>query len=290
MSNFILMTDSTSDLPISYCRENDIRIISLTYIIDGVDALDWDSRSDDYQDFYKQLSNGKLSTTSQINTSQYIDFMTPQLEVGKDILYIAFSSGLSGSYQSANVAVETLKENFPERNIRVVDTLGASVGEGLIVMKAAQMRAAGESLDTIADTITEIRLNMHHWFTVDDLNYLKRGGRLSSANALIGSMLNIKPVLFVNTEGKLIPYEKARSRKRAIKQLCKKFAEHLDMWDKGTIGICHSNCLEDAELLKSLLEKTAPCQEIIISSIGAVIGSHVGAGTLGLFFWADKRN
>jgi DegV family protein with EDD domain len=289
MADYVLMTDSTSDLPAAYCQKNGLAVIPLTYIIDGVARADNEGAADGYHSFYNQLREGKLSTTSQITAEEYLAFMTPILESGKDILYIAFSSGLSGSYEGALNAAETLKDRFPDRRMRIVDSFGASLGEGLLVMHAVKMRDAGESLDAVADWVLENRLNAHHWFTVDDLGHLKRGGRLSSSSAAIGTLLRIKPVLSVNTEGKLVPVEKARSRKKAIKTLFKKMADNIEGWDRGAVAISHGDCLEDALTLREMVEKAYPCEEIVISPIGAVIGSHVGAGTLALFFMSGPR-
>lgn len=289
MADYVLMTDSTADLPIAYRKENNIIVIPLSYIMNGVAKPDIMGEADEYRAFYDHLRQGKLSTTSQINTDQYIEFMTPILESGKDILYIAFSSGLSGSYECSLSAAETLQESFPDRKIRIVDSLGASMGEGLIVMYAAKMRDAGESMDEVADWVEANRLNMHHWFTVDDLGHLKRGGRLSSSSAMIGTLLSIKPVLCVNEEGKLIPVEKARSRKKAIKKLFEKMQDNAGQWDRGIVGISHSDCLDDARALQKMVEKEFGCKEIIVSCIGSVIGSHTGAGTLALFFMSGRR-
>jgi DegV family protein with EDD domain len=289
MADYILMTDSTADLPWEYYAAHEVKVISLSYNLDGVPGIDETAAADNYRAFYAQLRAGKQSTTSQITSEQYIEFMTPLLETGKDILYIAFSSGLSGSCDSAMHAAGTLQERFPERRVRVVDSLAASMGEGLLVAYAVKRRDAGESLDQVADWVESNKQNLHHWFTVDDLNHLKRGGRVSGSSAMIGTLLSIKPVLHVNEAGKLIPVEKARSRKKSIKKLFEKLVDNAAEWDHGLIGISHGDCLEDALYLKGLVEKEYACEEIIVSCIGSVVGSHSGAGTIAFFFLSGNR-
>ena len=289
MAEYVLMTDSTSDLPWEYYAENDITVVSLSYIIDGVVSTDEMAAQDHYQSFYAQLRSGKQSTTSQVNTEQFTAAMTPILESGKDILYIAFSSNLSGSCQSGIQAAKALGKRFPERKIRVIDSLSASLGEGLLVLYAVEMRDAGASLDAVGDWVENHKLKLHHWFTVDDLNHLKRGGRVSSASAMIGTLLNIKPVLHVNEEGLLIPVEKARSRKKAIKRLFEKLVENEAQWDHGWIAISHGDCLEDALTLKQMVEQKYTFEKIVVSHVGSVIGSHSGAGTLAFFFLSGPR-
>ena len=230
-----------------------------------------------------------VATTSAINPTGWEDAIEPILAAGRNALVITFSSGLSTTYQSAVIAAEELQAKYPERTVRVVDSLCASLGQGLLVWYACQKRDAGMSLDELTDWLEENKFRLCHWFTVDDLMYLKRGGRVSAATALVGTMLQIKPVLHVDDEGHLINVAKARGRKASIEALAKKLGELGLPGENSTVFISHGDCIEDAKLLETMLKERYGVQEAVIGYVGAVIGSHSGPGTLALFFLGSHR-
>ena len=249
-----------------------------------------DDRNDDsLKEMYDGLRSGQAAKTSAVNPSRWGEVIEPALSAGQDVLVLAFSSGLSTTYQSAVIAAEELGEKYPERTIRVVDTLCASMGQGLLVWYACKKRDEGLSLDALYSWVMENRLHLCHWFTVDDLMYLKRGGRISAATALVGTMLQIKPLLHVDDEGHLISMSKARGRKAAIDALVRKAQELGAGYDNSTMFISHGDCREDAEYLAQQLKEKCGVKEVVISYVGAVIGSHSGPGTLALFFLGSHR-
>ena len=248
-----------------------------------------DSVGDDIQEVYAALREGEVASTSAANPENWTSFMEPVLAAGEDLLILAFSSGLSTTYQSAVIAATDLAEKYPDRKIRVVDTLCASLGEGLLVHYACQKRDQGMDLDSLADWVESNKLNLCHWFTVDDLMYLKRGGRVSAATALVGTVLKIKPVLHVDDEGHLINVTKVRGRKAAIEMLANKMEETALPGENDYIMICHGDCLEDAQYLEKLLKERLGVKEVFIGYTGAVIGSHSGPGTLALFYLGNHR-
>lgn len=239
--------------------------------------------------FYNKLRAGVMSTTTQVNSEEFIQVFTPVLEAGDDILYIAFSSGLSGTCQSAHLAKKELEQKFPGRRIEVFDSLCASMGEGLLVYHAATRKNNGASLDEVLAWLKENVLHLCHWFTVDDLNHLKRGGRVSTATALVGTMLGIKPVLHVDDEGHLIPVSKVRGRKQSLDALVKKMEETaIDPQDQ-VIFISHGDCLEDAKYVARQVREKLGVKDVKINFIGPVIGAHSGPGTVALFFLGSSR-
>ena len=238
---------------------------------------------------YDGLRSGQAAKTSAVNPSRWGEVIEPALSAGQDVLVLAFSSGLSTTYQSAVIAAEELGEKYPERTIRVVDTLCASMGQGLLVWYACKKRDEGLSLEELYSWVMENRLHLCHWFTVDDLMYLKRGGRISAATALVGTMLQIKPLLHVDDEGHLISMSKARGRKAAIDALVRKAQELGAGYDNSTMFISHGDCREDAAYLAQQLKEKCGVKDVIISYVGAVIGSHSGPGTLALFFLGSHR-
>ena len=239
--------------------------------------------------FYAKLREGKMSTTSQINADEFTRTFEPILEAGEDVLYIAFSSGLSGTCQSAYIARDELKEKYPERKIYVFDSLCASMGEGLLVYQAALLKRAGTDVDSLYKWLGENVLKLCHWFTVDDLNHLKRGGRVSTTAALVGTMLGIKPVLHVDDEGHLIPVSKVRGRRQSLDARVQKMAETAIHPDEQTIFISHGDCLKDAEYVAEQVRSKFGVKNIQINSIGPVIGAHSGPGTVALFFFGTQR-
>ena len=238
--------------------------------------------------FYHLLRAGKTSTTAQINAHEFMEWADPILQAGEDILYLAFSSGLSGTFNSARLAAEELREQFPERTIEVIDTLQASMGEGLAVYYAACLKNEGKSLREVADWFVANRQSICAWFTVDDLMFLKRGGRVSGAAAVAGTLLGIKPVLHVDEEGKLIPMEKVRGRKASLDALVKHFAASTYDRSEQVVFVSHGDCLEDCRYVADKIAALG-VKRVCISTIGPVIGAHSGPGTVALFFRADKR-
>jgi DegV family protein with EDD domain len=270
-------------------KEN-ISFVSLSYIFGTENNKDDLGRTIDYSAFYARMRGGEMPSTAQINVGDYIEFFTPFLEKELDILYIAFSSNLSGSYNSSRIAMEELKEKYPNRKIAIVDSLCASMGEGLLVHLAKQKMNAGCSLDELAKWVEENKQKVCHWFTVDDLNHLQRGGRVSKAQAFIGTLMNIKPVLNVDENGKLIARDKVRGRKQALDALVEKMAKYAENPSEQTVFISHGDCLSDAEYVAGKIKERFGVQNVEIGFIGPVIGAHSGPGTVALFFLGKDRN
>lgn len=288
---FSILTDTSANLPAAFVREKEITVIPFSYHCDGQDYTCIDPEGFDAAAYYGAMRQGKRFTTSQITPQAYIDILRPMLEAGQEILFVGMSSGISGSYHSAELARSELLEDFPAAKLRLVDTLGASLGEGLLVMQAAELRAQGLSLDETADRLLALRAHMCQVFTVDDLMFLHKGGRLSGAAAVVGTVLNIKPILKGNEHGKIVTCGKVRSRKRAIEALAAKYDELVENAAEQTVGIAHADCAQDAEALQALLRRNDPPKEILTVDYEPVTGSHVGPGALALFFLshADVR-
>jgi DegV family protein with EDD domain len=286
---YILLTDSSCDLPSDYYKKHDIPFVSLEYTIDGVSYMDDAGVSVRYEDFYNRMRQGELSSTNMVNIGQYHSFFEPFLMQGKDILYLAFSSALSGSYASSVAAARELKEAYPDREILVVDSLCASLGEGLLLHYAIKLRDEGKSLRELYDWLENNKLHINHLFTVDSLMHLHRGGRLSITSAILGSLIGIKPVLNVSPQGSLVACGKVRGRQHAIERLESWMEELSSKKGYDTLMICHGDCIEEANFLADLLKKKFKVGEILINHIGPVIGSHVGPGTIGLFFMDKLR-
>lgn len=288
MRQYRLITDSTADLTASYLEERNIGVVCLSYLINGVETRD-ELKVESHRKFYAAMRENAVPITAQVTSDQFIEYFQPELEKGYDIVYVAFSSGLSGTCQGAQVAAKELKERFPERKIFVCDTLAASMGEGLIVHEAANLRDSGYSAEALYQWLEENKMNMKHWFTVKDLSYLFRGGRCSATSAFVGTLMDIKPVLDVNNEGKLIPRDRVKGRKRSIKAMMEHMREEIVNPDGQTVAISHGDCIEDAEFLASLIREEFKIKDIIINYVGSVIGAHSGPGTLALFFWGNPR-
>jgi DegV family protein with EDD domain len=248
-----------------------------------------DSVDEGLQEIYAGLRNGEATSTSAVNPDGWASVMEPALAQGNDVLVLAFSSGLSTTYQSAVIAAEELQEKYPERKIRVVDTLCAALGQGLLVWYTCKQRDAGLTLDELADWVEQNKLSLCHWVTVNDLMHLKRGGRINATTAVVGTMLQIKPIIHVNNEGKLINVGKARGRKAAMQILVDKMKELGQGYDNSTVFITHGDCLEDGQLLKQMVLEQTDAKEVFLGNLGAVIGSHAGPGTLALFFLGSQR-
>ena len=285
--DFQIITDSCCDFPTPMYGQLGLTFVPLTVEFRG-NTFD-DKNDDTLKDMYQGLRAGEVAKTSAVNPSRWSQAMEKALAAGKDVLVLAFSSGLSTTYQSAVIAAEELKDAYPDRKIQVIDTLCASMGEGLLVWYACKKRDEGLSLDEVAQWVLDNRLHLCHWFTVDDLMYLKRGGRISAATALVGTMLQIKPLLHVDDEGHLINMTKTRGRKAAIDAMVKKAQELRAGYDNSTMFISHGDCLSDAEYLSRQLKEKCGVKDVVISYVGAVIGSHSGPGTLALFFLGSHR-
>lgn len=290
MAEYQIITDSTTDLSAEMIREMDLQVIPLCYVIDGKTChnIPGGGEMTDHE-FYELLRAGKMSTTAQINVEEFITYFSAVLEQGKDVLYLAFSSGLSGTCQSALIAKNELAEKYPDRRIEVFDTLCASMGEGLLVYHAAAKKQAGQSIDEVLAWLRENVLRLCHWFTVDDLNHLKRGGRVSAATALLGTALGIKPVLHVDNEGHLINVSKARGRRQSLDALVKRMEETAIDPAEQVVFISHGDCLEDAEYVAKQVKEKLGVREVKINFIGPVIGAHSGPGTVALFFLGEHR-
>ena len=287
MSDYKIITDSGCDLPRTMLSQLDVEIVPLIMNIRGR-AME-DSVDEGIEEMYDLLRAGEAASTSAINPARWGEKMEEFLLQGKDVLVLTFSSGLSTTHQSAVIAANELQEKYPQRKILVVDTLAASLGQGLLVWYTCKMRDAGMSVEELATWVEENRNNLCHWFTVDDLMYLKRGGRVSAATALVGTMLQIKPVLHVDGEGRLVSKAKTRGRKASIQALAEKAAVDGDGYDNTTMFICHGDCIEDAEYLSRLVKEKCGVKEVFIGYTGAVIGSHSGPGTLAVFFMGKQR-
>lgn len=287
MNDYVITTDNNSDLPESYFREHGVGCTYLSYAMDGKIYTHGNFLPE--HQFYEAMRNGSLPTTAQANPENTREMMEPYLKEGKDILHIAFSSGLSGTCSSAILAAQELMEEYPERKIVVVDSLAASLGQGLLVYFAQQKKEAGEDMDAVAQWAENNKLHIVHMFTVDDLYHLYRGGRLSKTAAVVGSVLNIKPVLHVDNEGKLVPVGKVRGRKKALLELVKAMEEKTQGYETDTVFISHGDCKEDAEFVAEKVRERYRVKTMIINHVGAVIGAHSGPGTLALFFVGSPR-
>ena len=291
MNPYVIMTDTTADLPESYIQEHQLSVLSLSYTIDGT-TYDRENPLD-VREFYAKMRAGSMPTTAQVNPEQAKEAFKVCLDQGKDVLYLAFSSGLSGTYGSAVIAAREIEEDgeYPDRRVVVLDSLSASLGEGLLVHKAVMMKEAGKTLDEVADWAEKNKLHLCHNFTVNDLFHLHRGGRVSKATAILGTMINIKPVLHVDDEGHLIAVGKVRGRKKSLSSLVDRMAEQIKGFEdqNDMVFISHGDCEEDAEYVKKLVQERFGIEKFIINHVGPTIGAHSGPGTLALFFVGNPR-
>lgn len=287
MNEFVIVSDSTVDLPKEYLQSKQVPIISLSYIMDGVTYEEMDGLS--HKEFFEKLRAGSLPTTSQINPEQAREALEPFAKEGKDILYIGFSSGLSGSYNSVRMAAEDLKEEYPDINIIAIDSLCACMGEGLLLYKALELKEHGMSMEEIAKWVEANKLHICHNVTVGDLNHLHRGGRISKTTAVVGSMIKIKPIIHMSDEGKLVVIGKERGRKKSLVSIVDRMEKQMQGYDNDIVMITHGDCIEDAEFVKKQVEERFGIHNVMINGIGSVIGSHTGAGVVAVFFMGDKR-
>jgi len=290
MNDYVILTDSTTDLSPELIEKHGLIVLPLTVNIDNHDYRNLPDGSEiSTPEFYTLLRAGKTATTSQISLSSFIDAIEPILISGKDLLYIGFSSELSGTCNSGFLAVKELSTKYPQRKVLAVDSLSASMGEGLLVCLAASLKEEGKNIDEVYNWVLNNRLRLCHWFTVDDLNHLKRGGRLSSAAALLGTVLGIKPILHVDDNGKLVPIGKIRGRKQSLEQLVEKMSETGENLRDQLIFISHGDCIDDARLVEKMVRERFGVRDVVINFVGPVIGAHSGPGTMALFFLGSKR-
>lgn len=290
MNNYTIITDSSCDLPDSLVKELELEVLPLAFIMDGKTYRNYpDNREMAPKDFYNKQREGSMATTNAVNVGEAADAMEDVLKRGEDVLVLAFSSGLSTTCNSFQIAAGDLAEQYPDRKIFVVDTLCASLGQGMFVYQAARLRQAGKSMEEVRDWAEQNRLNQCHWFTVNDLFFLKKGGRVSAATAVVGTMLQIKPVMHVDNEGHLIKVDTARGRKASLNALVDKVGELADNPAAQTMFISNSDCQEDAQYVADQIKARYGTEEIIINSIGPVIGAHTGPGCVALFFTGKHR-
>ncbi len=289
MNEFVIVTDSAADLPDALVKELELTVLPLRFTMEDKTYEDHpDRRAMPIQEFYDRLRKGQMATTSAVNVGDYHDVLRPILESGKDVLVLAFTSGLSTTYQSAVIAANELAEEFPDRKLIVVDTLCASLGEGLMVWHAARMKKEGKTMEEIRDWVEANKLHMLHWVAVDDLNHLKRGGRISATTAFVGGMLSIKPIIHVDNEGKLVNVAKARGRAASLNHVADKLITTGDPKHQ-TVFISHSDCLADAQVVGEKLKGAGLADEVIYNHIGPVIGAHTGPGTVAVFCLGTER-
>ena len=293
MNQFVLTCCSTADMTKEYFDRRKIPYVCFHYLMDDILYPDDLGESMAFDVFYDRIAKGAMPTTSQVNVEEFREFFEPFLKEGRDILHISLSSGISGSYNSACAARDELKEQYPERTIEVIDSLGASSGYGLLVDGAASLRDTGASVDEVAKWVKENRLRVHHWFFSTDLTSFKRGGRISATAAMLGTVLNICPLMNMDHEGRLIPRQKIRTKKKAIQETVKMMEQHAagKTSYSGKCFISNSACYEDARAVADLVEARFPHLDgkVLINSIGTVIGAHTGPGTVALFFYGDER-
>lgn len=288
--SFSIITDTSANIPIEMAKAEDITIMPIICHIEGTDRAQSyaDEESMSSKEFYDAMRAGARVKTSQVNPQSYVDKMEPLLRDGKDILFVGISSGVSGTFASAQMAANMLREDYPQRRIRLIDSLGASLGEGLLVVEAIRRRAEGQDLDEVADYLQDMLVRMYQVFTVDDLNYLARGGRLSNITALAGMVLNIKPLLKGNENGNIVSFGKVRGRKKIIELLAQKYEELVVEPEKQTIGMSHADCIEDAQKLIELINRNKPPKEIILVDHEPSTGSYLGPGALAIYFLGDR--
>ena len=280
---FDIITDSGCDLPTAYLQEKEVACVKLGFSMDGVAYAGADGKDISEKEFYQKLADGAMPTTYQATSEEAREYIEDSVKDGKDVLIIAFSSGLSGTVGSFEVAARELRKQYPERKIVVVDSLCASLGQGLLVDYAVKKADTGASIEETASYLVHLKGQICHHFTVDNLFHLKRGGRVSSATAIVGSILKIKPIMHVDDNGKLVAIGKAIGRKKSLHKLVENLLETQNMGENDPIFISHGDCMDDVEYVKALLLEYFPKAEIFVNYIGPVIGTHSGCGTLAIF-------
>lgn len=286
---FRIVTDTSSNLPTAYLQAENITVIPFTFHTESGEQSCMDTASFDAKAFYTAMRNGEKVTTSQIPPQRFVDNIRPMLENGEDVLFVSMSSGISGSYASSKIAANQLAEEFPERKMLTVDTYSASLAEGIVVMRAVECRKEGLSIDETYQILRALRHRIAQIFTVGDLRYLKRTGRLSNLEAAVGTVLQIKPLLKGDPQGKIVCFAKVRGRQRAIEEMAKRYAELVVEPETQTVCISHADCEQDAQILASMLKRAKAPKDILIVDYEPVTGSHVGPGALALFFVSDDN-
>ena len=290
MSEYVIMTDSSCDLPASLAEQMELTVLPLYVDVDGQKYTNYlDEREISFAEIYAKLRTKCPAKTSAVNMNDFMGPMEGLLSEGKDVLYIGFSSGLSGTFNAGALAARELTEKYPERRIYAVDSLCASMGQGLLVWHAWQKKQAGASIEEVRDFVEATKPHLCHWFTIDDLMFLKRGGRISGATAVVGSMLSIKPVMHVDNEGHLIKVDTARGRKASIRALAEKAGQLGENLEEQTVFISHGDCLDDANFLADIMRSRFNVKRVVINHVGPVIGAHSGPGTIALFFLGTER-
>lgn len=288
--SFSVFTDGSSNLPGNLIDRLNIRVLPCSYILDGVPGIfHGDIDEFDTHAYYDKLRNGSVMKTTLINTQLFIDHFTPELEQGRDIVYVGMSSGISGTIQAARIAADELTEAFPERTVHIIDSLGAGFGTGLLACKAADLREAGKTAAEAADILQEDVMHLFQYFTVDDLNFLKRTGRVSGATAAIGTVLNIKPILWGDSTGHIVACNKVRGKKKAIEAIVDLYRAKVVEPEHNRIAITHGDCPEEAEILAKRIREIREPKELIVCPHEPFTGAHVGPGMLALFFFGDGR-
>ncbi|MGI6497752.1 MAG: DegV family protein [Oscillospiraceae bacterium] len=290
MDNYVILTDSSCDLPASLAKELNLTILPLSYEVGGAtyqNDLEWSAMPSSA--FYQLLREEVSAKTSAVSVGAYVDVIEPLLQAGTDVLILAFSSGLSNTYQASSIAVSELSAKYPERKLYTVDTLSASLGQGLLVYHAAQRKKDGMEIEAVRDWVEENKLYLCHWFTVADLNHLKRGGRISGATALFGTMLGIKPVMHMDDTGHLVNVSKARGRQAALKALVDQMEKTAVKPEEQFVFISHGDCYDDAQTVSNMVKERMGVKNTLINPVGPVIGCHSGPGTLALFFFGKTR-
>ncbi len=287
MREFVISVNSTVDLPRHWLEERNVPIIPLKYTIDGEMYTDMYGLTS--KEFFRKLRQGQMSVTSQVNPEEAKAALEPALREGKDVLHLGFSSGLSGTYNSMRIAGEELAEKYPEAKLIVIDTLCACLGEGLLLYKVLQLREKGKNINEIAEWVEENKLHICHNITVDDLNHLHRGGRVSKTTAVVGTLVQIKPIIQVDNKGTLQVVRKERGRKRSLNKIIDMAVEQSKGWRNDMIMVTHGDCLEDAKYVAKLAKEKLGAEDVLINNIGTVIGSHTGPGVVAIFFMGNER-
>ena len=287
MNDYVITVNSTVDLPKEWLEERNIPVIPLKYTIDGETYKGMEGLSS--KEFFQKLREGKMAVTSQVNPEEAKEALEAFLKEGKDILHLAFSSGLSGTYNSMRIAAEELEEEYPERKVIVIDTLCACLGEGLLLYYALKRKGEGKSIEEVAQWAEENKLHVCHNVAIDDLNHLQRGGRVSKTTAILGTMVQVKPIIHMDDKGLLQVIGKERGRKKALNKIVDMAVEQAKGWENDIIMITHGDCAEDAEYVAELVRKKMGIENILVNNIGEVIGSHTGPGVVAVFCMGSKR-
>lgn len=289
MKNFTIITDTCCDLPTTFIEELKIPYVSLTYHYNGIERLDDFGTSYSLQNFYNDMRSGEVPKTSQPSSHSFCDAFKAILDTGNDVLYIGASSGLSGTVNGAHIAKQMLEEEYPKSKIYVIDILTASLGQGVMVLNALEMQKRGSTVEDIINYLEGVRQNLNTYMIVDDINHLKRGGRISATSALVGTLLNIKPFLTISNLGKVLPLDKIRGRKRAISALYEKVIQKIENPEEQILAISHGDCLDDALALRDLILSKIRVKDVIMSYVGPVVGCYGGPGSLAVFFLGKER-